>query len=407
MKVLHVIPSISAKRGGPSIAIFDMCQALNRLDITTLVVTTTDDGPGQVAKNLKCGTICKIQNVNVLAFPKHLFPLGFLSEFSFSISYSLWLINNIHKYDIVHVHALFSFPSTFAMLICRITSKPYILRTIGQLNIWSLTQSRFRKLVALFIVEKANILGSSCLHFTSNQEAREVFQSTFVPSLHLHPYLTLPLGVPCTSPSNQTSTVSSQTPIRFLFLSRLHPKKQIELLFLVLSDLSLHDSTFSWTLDIVGEGEPSYLDYLRTYSEKLGISGNISWHGFLTGDDKNYFLANSDWFVLPSSSENFGIAAAEALSFGLPVIISNEVAVSEYIQGTSAGYVCDPNRESLRAVLKLARYRPSQAMREAAKSIAINNFDWQKISASIANLYLSILRDKQSDHSLPTKRSSC
>jgi glycosyltransferase involved in cell wall biosynthesis len=125
----------------------------------------------------------------------------------------------------------------------------------------------------------------------------------------------LPLGVPAAELASQdqadaaTLNPAPDSPIRFLYLSRLHPKKQLPLLFESLAQLKQRLPTRAWRLDIAGEGDPAYLQELQQVVKQLALAPQVHWHGFVAGDAKQALLRQAHWFVLPSTSENFGIAA--------------------------------------------------------------------------------------------------
>ncbi len=273
------------------------------------------------------------------------------------------------------------------MVKLRHLHKPYILRTIGQLNSWSLTQSRHRKQLFLSLFDQANIQGASALHFTSD------FEQTESASVSGNTYsFVLPLGVEedemdelCfQAPTRQEYKT---TPLRLLFLSRLHPKKQLPLLFTALQQLKEKNPERDWKLDIAGDGELSYLESLKQLSTSLGISDHICWHGHVTGTAKQFLFRESDWFVLPSLSENFGISVVEALKSGTPVILTPGVAVAADVERFGAGMVCEPTIESLSACLERCLDPPDARMKAAAKQLAEERYTWSSISKKLVLEY--------------------
>ena len=223
MRVLHVIPSISPLRGGPSRAVIDMVAALRLQGVDAAILTTNDHGPG-LHPELVTGRWQWHQGVPVLAFARWSPPVAALREFAISPGLSLWLAGHLKRYDLLHVHALFSYPSTSAMVQARWASVPYILRSIGQLSPWSLAQSRGRKRLLLRLIERRNLQQAAALHFTSVAEREEAAALGLT-----SPGLVLPLGVRGPDSQAQRGAVpNALAPVSFLFLSRLHPKKQLE-----------------------------------------------------------------------------------------------------------------------------------------------------------------------------------
>jgi glycosyltransferase involved in cell wall biosynthesis len=311
--------------------------------------------------------------------------MGALRDYIFSSRLNRWLPNNIRNFDIIHVHALFCFPSTVAMMHARRARIPYLLRTIGQLSPWSLAQSKLRKQLMLKLVEKRNLDAASLLHFTTHRERDECF-TAFGQSF---PSLVLPLGVRL--PSLLPEVKSKKVGLRLLFLSRLHPKKQLEVL---LKALALFQSDYPqgiWQLDIAGSGEPAYIASLQKLAGQLNVSHRCRWLGHVQGDAKTSLLQQADWFLLPSAAENFGIAVVEAMAAGTPVIVSPQVAVADLIVGAGAGLVCPSDPAALCKVLLKHSQGPSSAMRMAARSLAETTFSWSSVAHQLEFSYRQML----------------
>ncbi|MCP9825034.1 glycosyltransferase [Synechococcus sp. EJ6-Ellesmere] len=391
MRVLHLIPSISPLRGGPSQAVLSMVAALRQQGVDSSILTTNDHGPG-VQSAMPLGRWHEQealgQAVPVLAFGRWNPPLRAVREFAIAPGFSRWLGQHAHAYDLVHVHALFSYTTSLGMAQLRRQGVPYLLRTIGQLNRWSLGQSAGRKQLFLKLVDQANLQGARALHFTSEAEQQEaadlhVQTSSFV----------LPLGVPeAPAAVDGSAEVDQLRPTRFVFLSRLHPKKQLPLLFEALTLLQQRQPARPWQLDIAGEGDPAYVQELRGRTQALGIAHQVHWHGFVGGAAKQALLQQADWFVLPSASENFGIAAAEALMAGTPVLLSPGVALAADVAAAGAGVICEPTPEALSACLERCLEPPPAEMLRAARQLAETHYGWPAISRQLIQHYEEVLR---------------
>jgi glycosyltransferase involved in cell wall biosynthesis len=287
--------------------------------------------------------------------------------------------------DLLHVHALFSFPSTAAMVHARRARVPYLLRTIGQLSPWSLAKSKARKQLMLRLVEKRNINAAKCLHFTTTLERDECFTALG----QSFPSLVLPLGVRLPSPPPEETT--KKDGLRLLFLSRLHPKKQLEVLLKALALFHTASPESLWRLDIAGYGEPAYLASLQKLSASLNLTDRCHWLGHVQGEAKTALLQQADWFLLPSAAENFGISVVEALAAGTPVIVSPQVAVADLIEGAGAGVICRSDPAALCQVLLRHRHGPSSAMRLAARSLAESTFSWTSVADQLETSYCRML----------------
>ena len=389
MRVLHIIPSISPLRGGPSAAVLAMVAALREQGVDASILTTNDHGPG-IDRSMPLGRWFERAGVPVLAFGRWSPPQRALREFAISPRLNRWLAAHLRNYQFLHVHALFSWSSTTAMAQARMARVPYVLRTIGQLNNWSLSQSAGRKQLLWRLIEHRNLANAAALHFTSTAE-RDQAASLGLPT----PTLVLPLGVqlPDLSPLSPSLLESgtAQSGPTFLFLSRIHPKKQLERLIDALALLQQRLPQAPWQLRIAGAGEPAYLQRLRQQVARAGIGHRCHWLGFLEGEAKWQALQQADWFVLPSASENFGIAAIEALAAGTPPILSPDVAVAASIASAGAGLIISAEPQALSAVLEAALAGPPPEMQAAARSLAASTYSWPAIAAQLQLAYSSVL----------------
>jgi glycosyltransferase involved in cell wall biosynthesis len=92
-------------------------------------------------------------------------------------------------------------------------------------------------------------------------------------------------------------------------------------------------------LVIAGDGAPDYVASLKLLATELGLHESVRWLGMTIGPSKDWLLANCGAFVLASSSENFGVAAVEAMAAGRPVVVTSGVAISEIVTRWNAGVV--------------------------------------------------------------------
>lgn len=394
MKVLHLIPSISPSRGGPSHAVIEMTRALRANGIDAYIATTNDSG-SQILP-LQTGKWLDYEGVPVILFPKwnpKWNSLSALREFSIAPSLIRWLEKCIHEYQLIHFHALFSFPCTAGMAVARKHDVPYIIRTIGQLQHWSLTQSKWRKRILLKLIESQNLCHSAAVHFTSSLEQQQAER------LHLTaPSFVLPLGVnlkPTPTQNTDSQSFLKDSSVRWLYLSRIHPKKQLPILLNAIARLKETWPNCNWQLDIAGDGNSDYVKKLQSLVNELGLTQNIYWHGFVAGRQKEELLQQADWFLLPSAAENFGIAAAESLAYGVPVLLTSGVALADIVAKSHAGVIAEPTVDSLcDALRRNCLQPPSIHCRQAARQLAETHFSWESISKKLITHYLSIIDEE-------------
>ena len=387
LRILHVIPSISPLRGGPSKAIIEMVRALRKSGVDAEIATTNDHGPGLLDVPLNHGI--DYQGVPVRFFKRFSPALSVMREFAYSRGFQQWLKQHIQEYDVIHVHAIFSFCSTYAMYLARKTGVPYIVRPIGQLEKWSLQQSKGRKAYYLRIIEKNNLLNAKAIHCTADSE--QIQALNVLPGLKTH---VIPLGLVmpellahAKQDLRQRWQLKDGIPI-LLYLSRLHPKKGIDILIEALAALQ-----HPVQLLIAGEGEKTFKEQLNQQINTLGLSHCCHLIGFIDGVEKEQMLQGADLFVLSSHSENFGIAVLEAMASGTAVFVSEGVALSAIIKQHQLGYVSPLEVNAMASQLNtiVSDLPSSQKRGKAARHFVQTHYQWAHIAAQLKQLYQKVL----------------
>jgi glycosyltransferase involved in cell wall biosynthesis len=259
-----------------------------------------------------------------------------------------------------------------------------VLRPAGMLGAWSLRQRSWRKRLYLRLVEGSHLRNAAAIHATSDAEASDLETLGYGARTHM-----IPLGTVATARGARREDVG---PLRLLFLSRLHPVKGLPLLFDALAVLPAEVGPVQ--LLVAGDGEAGYRRQLEALSEGAGVAGKVRFVGWVDGEQKRRLLEEADVFVLPSLHENFGVAVAEALAAGLPVIVSDQVGIAAEVEGAGAGLVvpCDAARLA-RAIASLAGDPALRtAMGRRAAALAAERFSWDRTAARLVELYGELVR---------------
>ena len=351
------------------------------------VATTDDDGAGRHTGD-PLGTLQDQDGFRVIQFRKQ-------TEFyKLSLPLARWVCRHVTDYDVIHVHALFSHAPTSAATHARSRDIPYVVRPLGVLNHWGMKHRRpgFKSLSFRFR-ELPLLRSAAAIHYTSRQEMQEA-ESIGAPSRGV----TVPLGIDlepfcqCPNPSLFLETFPSLRNRKLLlFLSRVDPKKGFDLLLPAMEvvRLSHPDSR----LVIAGSGAPGYEQQLRRDVSARGLSEMVVWAGFLKGDLKHSALAAATAYILPSHSENFGIAAVEALAAGVPSILTPGVAVAEGLRELGAALVADPAPEAIASAVNVIFSSPEAALQLGmrGRAHALMEFSMDTMGARLAGLYARIL----------------
>ncbi|HSV33358.1 MAG TPA: glycosyltransferase, partial [Pyrinomonadaceae bacterium] len=298
------------------------------------------------------------------------------------------------RFDIVHIHALFSFSSRAAASAARRHSVPYIVRPLGVLNKWGIENRRaFLKQISLRLVEIPMLRSAAAIHYASEAEEREA--SRISDGIAAQESVVIPLPVEIeTGNADDFRQRFPQTITRriILFLSRIDKKKGIELLLDAFANVRRQVSDA--VLVVAGNGAPSYVQKLCQHAKELGIADAVIWTGHLDGALKSAAFAAADLFVLPSYSENFGVAAAEALSAGRPTIVTKSVAVSEDIRGYDAGIVVKNDAsEVAEAIRRILSDRDLASRFSAnARRLAAERYDITAVGRRLRDLYDAVLK---------------
>jgi glycosyltransferase involved in cell wall biosynthesis len=325
MRVLHVIPTIALEHGGPSHAVRLMAEAVCSLGAEVHVAATSYGTP---EGNEDPARVWDYEE-NGVAF--HLFPQVAGSRWNLSWGLTRWLFTNATRFDILHVHAPFAYPTWPACVAARHAGVPYVYRPLGTLDPWSLRQKAWKKWPYYWLIERRNLFRAHRVHVTSAAE-REAVETLGAE----HERVTLiPIGIPAAPPRIDPPRDGV---LRLLFIGRLHPKKGIPLVLQAMATLRANGEDV--VLEVAGSGDPAYAASLRAEIEKLALGEAVRFVGFATGAQKERLFAESDVFVLPAYDENFGISVAEAMARGVPVVISEAVGLADHVRTAGAGRIC-------------------------------------------------------------------
>jgi glycosyltransferase involved in cell wall biosynthesis len=370
VKVLHVIPSVAERSGGPAAAIVPMCKALQAEGIDVSLVTTSH---GLTRMN----TDSKVYK----GVPARFFPVQIGASFKYSRPLASWLNANVRDFDLVHVHAVFNHASVAAAKACRKAGVPYIVRPLGTLDPWSLKQKPARKKIFWSLAGKRMLECSAAVHYTAAGE-----KAATEGHLGINHGQVISLGVEVdeTSPRKRAAdyfpVLSGQKYV--LQLSRLDPKKRVEILI----DAFKARENGAWRLVIAGDGPREYVSTLKQRARGLE---KIVFTGWVEGEQKEALLRDASLFVLPSRHENFGLSVMEAMARGVPVLVSPHVNLAREIKAADAGWIVDLDR--LGDGLTIAFQNESERVRRGKAAQQFSRaYTWQRTARELAELYRQI-----------------
>jgi len=381
LRVLQVVPSMSPRDGGPTRAIATIERALSEagVEVTTL---TTDH---ELKLHGGLGALAAENGV------RRIYAHKWLDPYKVAPGLVARLMQGMEGHDIVHIHALFSFASTAAAWVARRRRVPYVVRPLGTLGGYGMRARRRQlKRVSLALVEGPILRRAAAVHFTSQAELEEA-NALGLPMRSV----VIPLGVDADRGAPATPLPHRALAGRrvILFLSRLDPKKNVEALIDAVASSPILSR--SCALLIAGAGEPGYVASLQARTAAAGLSDRTVWLGHVEGAQKRAAFATADVFVLPSFSENFGIAAIEALHAGVPCVLARGVAIAREIDEAGAGLAVAPEAGAVALALqRILDTDLQRSMAQHASQFAGREYSVQAMAKRLIALYEGICSTK-------------
>jgi len=370
-----------------------MCRSLRDRGIDVLLAAS--DADLEVAPELRRLTTFK-------NLPAIFFPAQAGSSFKFSRPFAHWLAQHVVDFDLVHIHAVFNHCCIAAASACRNAQVPYIIRPLGTLAPWSMGQKSWRKKLLWQTSFKKMLTNAVAIHYTTQAEKQAVEESLGLTHGEIIP-LGVDLHVPATNPS---LVLPAQHPY-LLVMSRLHPKKALDVLIDAFVSLLERGQLQAWHLVLAGDGPPAYVTKLKEISRGRLGSDRIVFTGWLEGERKKAALTGASLLVLASHHENFGLCIMESLACGVPVLISPNVAVAHEIEASESGWVSEVDKNSLESTLATALSSPAELHRRGRNGqLLAQNYSWTRIAEQLSALYSEIVKTRTRHPQTPMKVTS-
>lgn len=389
MRILEVIGSIDPKGGGPLEGIVRQDAACRAAGLKVTRELVTLDPPGSPF---------------LVDFPMKVHALGrpvassgnplqrALKRWGYAPDLVPWLRANVDRYDAVIVNGLWNYSPFAASRVLPGGSTPYFVFTHGMLDPWFRQADPLKHLAkqAFWLVGEGLLLARAhSVFFTCEEERRKARGQFWGHSA----YVETVVGYGASAPPPRTPTLEATFRAAapglmgrsyLLYLSRIHRKKGCDLLIEAFARVA--DVHPGIDLVMAGPDATAWRPELAALAERRGVADRIHWTGPLYGDAKWGALYGAEAFVLPSHQENFGIAIAEALGCGTPVLISDKVDIWREIADAGAGLVgpdtVEGTEETLRKWFAMTRPERNQ-FAAAARTLFANCFDVARTGPSL------------------------
>jgi len=364
--------------GGPISATWDLSKKLSEKGIEVYVSTTNANGCKKldVERN-------KYLEKEVNIFVKY-YNEQIINKFSLSFIFGIW--SDIKKSDVVYIQYLFHYTVLFSLLFSVIQQKKIIMCPRGSFSEFTLSNKfTFIKNLWLFLFIKpfVNKIIWQASSYLEEFDIKKKFPVTTVEIINdgvdfrsFQVYQEIPKIELVNRYSNSTTTKASNL---FFSMGRLHKIKGFDILLDAFHLFLQEDKDAKL---IIAGGDDGVEEQLNNQMKKLNIENSVFLIGAIGFDEKKMLLNNCDYFTLASEFESFGIVVAEALSCGLPVVVSNKTPWKD-IEINNCGIFAQNEKGSFcQAFQKVKNIKYNK---EQIQKYVKENYDWEIIAEKFIN----------------------
>jgi glycosyltransferase involved in cell wall biosynthesis len=286
--------------------------------------------------------------------------------------------------DCVHLHGIWSPQLARRFLAWRKRGVPCVVSPHGMLEPWALSHKRVKKVIAWHLYQRRLLDQATVLHGTSERETAQFKILGLRP-----PTAMVPWGV---SLPQVRERAAKHCPQIALFVGRIYPVKGLPML--IEAWARVHPA--GWKLRIVGPDQAGHQAEVEAVVRKAGVASVVEFTGELTGPTKEAAYEEADLFVLPSYTENFGIAIAEALAHALPVVTTTGTPWAS-LNERGCGWWVAPTVHDVAKALSTATALDDETLRAMGakgREWVLNDFNWQQTANRMKELYLWVLGEK-------------
>ncbi|MBE0622162.1 MAG: glycosyltransferase [Burkholderiales bacterium] len=397
MRILHVLPSINAVTGGPAKSIPLQLKALAGLGHHVELYTT--NWPAIEASESE--RVLEQDGVIVHVFAAtQIWPLT-------HVPYSRRLIAAVHlarsSFDVYHASSLWNPLITHTLALFRRYRLPYVITCHGMLDPLVFARHRLAKRWWGQAFERANVEGAELVQFTSDQEMHKALRCGW----RLRRTLVLPISVDTAAGMDlpQRKRLEADYPQLYgkeliVFVGRVNWVKNLDLLVSALA--RVRECGRDVLLLCVGPDSDGHRAQLERQAVGLGVGEQVIFTGLLEGEALKAVFARADIVALVSRKENFGLAAAEALAAGVPIVLSDGVDMGKEWETPPVWRVAqNPETIAQGLIAALAYSRDVGVPCAAARALAKREWGDSAVNR-LAELYEVILAARHA-----TSRSGC
>lgn len=329
MKILHVISSVRKSAGGTSEVVPRLAMEQCKLGHDVTVTGLRSDISDAMRLAISSGVAYEGNSIASSILPRAL---------GFSIGFKKNIFPLVKESDIVHLHGLWMYPPWCAGWLARKLHKPYVMMPHGFLEPERLKISKWKKSIFGKCIERPLLQNADAIVATSKSEEIGIRAYGLKNQVYI-----MPIGLDTTAIDSGKRNEELLNRLgcdpkkkQILYFSRITPIKGLDLLAQAWGNIQ-HDG---WQLLIVGPDDRGYANEVRGFFADGIVQGSVILHDAIFGQEKYDLLRSVDAFVLPTRSENWSIAVAEALAAGLPTVCTKG-APWQCINDVGAGFWVD------------------------------------------------------------------
>jgi len=396
MRILHVIASLAPRYGGPSVACPALCRELARRG-HEVSIYTTNVGRDRLPDVPLDQPVLLREGVEFHYFSGWTYPPGY------KFSLSLWraLREAVCRFDVVHIYSVYGFSTLAGAYHCRKYGVPYLLHPHGSLDPYLRRRHRFRKWAYTQLIAQGTFEHAAAILFNSAEEMRLATDWLGLSSQRNYHHR-LPVKVvvyvgvedawfegppPGAGKRFREKFRLLATQPLVVFFGRLNFKKGLDVLAQAFGLIARERENVR--LVLAGPENDGYGQNVREWLKKAGVLEKTTFTGLLEGEERVAGLHEAEVFALPSYTENFGQAVAEAMACGVPVVISDRVNIWPEVKEAGAGLVvrCDPE-ETARALLTLLNNPAAgKEMGRRGRRLVREKMTWKVVGDEMVQVY--------------------
>lgn len=300
----------------------------------------------------------------------------------------------VSDFDILHIHGLWNLPVNYAARSAMKAGVPFALSPRGMLNQWAFRYRRWKKAPIWYVYQRRMVENAATLIFTTEAERREATALIEHPQTAVVPFGIGEMhgGLPAGRHGSFRARLGIEPDVPLLaYIGRIHPIKGLGVLLEAVEHVSVKVPGLQMVM--AGPDDCGYKAELVKQAAQAGISDRVHWVGLVNDTEKCMLLAEADLFMFVSFSENFGLAAIEALAAGTGVVVGHGVNIATLIKEYDAGWVIPTEKFSIAEAIHEALSKPEMRRVRARRGMKLvaEQFDPDVNARKVLEIYRQCL----------------